>query len=290
VSARDLILAVLREGVQAGIEAAHDAVPHGVATDILWSERRSLIGKVMENVDESDWLDADHPLAQALSALSGGGTGDGTALTPGERLLMGELIRDAETFEAQSRDGGLAYADERQAARIRAGVNVVARLDKLLAAPAPATEQRGATGETEALRERLATDLFATFGDPTVPGLQRSDFRRMVDHVLAALHPAPPAPAASGEPNLSPHPRPLFDRVAVSIATPSPAAGKSVDNSERYLGRHTCTAADPYVKTKHGTHSLHPDARRVGGSNDGACDDFECPNCGTGWRWCYDDN
>jgi hypothetical protein len=63
----------------------------------------------------------------------------------------------------------------------------------------------------------------------------------------------------------------------------------TTDKSQKYLGRHVCTAAEPYEARKHGTHAAHPDARIVGGSPDGAADDFRCPNCGTEWRAYYDD-
>jgi hypothetical protein len=76
---------------------------------------------------------------------------------------------------------------------------------------------------------------------------------------------------------------------------PTEDAGRSappqeVDRSREYLGRYVCTAEAPYDPKRHGTHSAHPDAKVTGGSRDGACDDFTCPNCGTTWRDCYDDN
>lgn len=53
------------------------------------------------------------------------------------------------------------------------------------------------------------------------------------------------------------------------------------DNSNRYLGRHICTADEPYSAPRHGTHAAHPDSKYVGGCSSGCCDYRECPHCGT---------
>lgn len=37
----------------------------------------------------------------------------------------------------------------------------------------------------EETRERIVTEMFTSFGDPTKPGFQRSDFRKAIDRALS---------------------------------------------------------------------------------------------------------
>jgi hypothetical protein len=54
-------------------------------------------------------------------------------------------------------------------------------------------------------------------------------------------------------------------------------------------GRLLCTSERPMPDKAPGLW-VHPEAECVGGSHDGACDDYRCPACGVTWRNCYDDN